>query len=861
VKQVLLYAIAFLLIFPSGNFSKAEIEDIPEWGFYVYMAGDNSLYEEVEDDLNEMKMVGSNDNLEIVVLSDQNMNDDSHAYHVIKHDLEETQLNEINQDWGNELDMGNGDTLRDFMIWASSEYPAKRKVLVIWNHGSGWKKVAEDKNSHLDVPEIRKSLEEYRTITGEPKLTMIGFDACLMGMFEIAYELREQAEMIHGSEAYEPLEGWTYNHLLYKLKKETTNEQFAYNVVNDYIESYRNGSVYTSYSVTASVVDTSKLDNLWHNLDNLSSEINSILPVYYDEISTSREETQRYDQNPNYKDLYDLTVNLENLVPMVDVLAETKKLQYALEDTIIAEDHWQKPGKLNVDKAHGLTIYFPTNGADAGYSDLTISNNQWFEFIGNFQNQINPESNFIELNTESIDTGTGYNDSVVIYGNYTGNASNIKIRLIDSEGIITNRYDGEVNNGTIDNILLQPTKSGNYSLEVGIYNYEGFLEDHYVNENIFINLQLPDLAVKFPKIIVTMEDGTKNEVKNVQEGDDFTVQGEIQNIGTVKSNNITVRVNTTVLSTSHSIETIFNYNEILPNQKKEWNLNLANFSMNGEIQLQVSASSTDLFEIDSENNHTVDTFQIFPFNPDDPVSHQYSLISENKNILEIKTTNEEKYEFSWLESYLIITNTKEQSWDSISVNPVLMEGWEFEAEEILHFSDESKSLVRLKPPLDTEAKEYKINVNLIDRNGEIAGNGDITINVPQYYGIGIRAEQIGLKLYLNVQNTGNGNDVFTLSKELEQGLELYLTETYFELKPFENKSIQGIGIEMNNSEYYTAKFIVQSIGNSNISAEISIDIENIESVNNYSQYDRMSGLLAVLGIIGLVYIIYNRRLE
>ena len=88
MKQVLLYAIAFLLIFPSGNFSKAEIEDIPEWGFYVYMAGDNSLYEEVEDDLNEMKMVGSNDNLEIVVLSDQNMNDDSHAYHVIKHDLE-----------------------------------------------------------------------------------------------------------------------------------------------------------------------------------------------------------------------------------------------------------------------------------------------------------------------------------------------------------------------------------------------------------------------------------------------------------------------------------------------------------------------------------------------------------------------------------------------------------------------------------------------------------------------------------------------------------------------------------------------------------------------------------------------------
>ena len=861
MKRVLLYAIAFFLIFPSGNLSMAEVEDIPEWGFYVYMAGDNSLYEEAEDDLNEMKMVGSNEDLEIVVLTDQNMNDDSHAYHVIKHNLEETPLNEINSDWDNELDMGDGDTLRDFMIWASTQYPAKRKVLVIWNHGSGWEKVAEDKSSHLDVPEIRESLEEYRMETGDPQLTMIGFDACLMGMFEIAYELKDQAEMIHGSEAYEPLEGWTYNHLLYKLNEDTTNEQFAQNVVNDYIESYRNGSVYTSYSVTASVVDTTKLDNIWNELDNLSSEINSILPVYYEEISTSRDETQRYDQNPNYRDLYDFAVNLENIIPVTDVQTKAKDLQMSIEMAIIAEDHWQKPDKLNVDRAHGLTIYFPTGGADAGYNNLIINNNKWFEFIENFKEQIVTGSHFTELNIESIDTGTGYNDSVRINGNYSGNASEIKIRLINSENIITNTYDGEVNNGSIDNILLQPTKSGNYSLEIGIYNNEGFLEDHHINENLFINLQLPDLAVKSPKIIVTMEDGTNHEVRNVQENDNFTIHGEIENIGTVKSNNITVLVNTTSLSTSNSVETIFNYDKILPNQKEEWILKIADFSMSGEIQIEVSVSFTDAFEIDSQNNYNLASLQIFPFSPSNPVSHEYDIISENKNVLEIKTDTENNYEFSWLESYLIITSIKEQSWDSININPILMEGWEFESEKILHLTDESKSLIRLKPPLNTEAKEYKININLIDRNGELAGYGDITVNVPQYYGIGIKAEQIGQKLYLNIQNTGNGNDFFTLNKELEEGLDLYLTETYFELKPFEYKDIQGIGIEMNNSNSYTAKFIVQSIGNSNISAEISIDIENGESETNYPNYDRMSGLLALIGLIGLVYIIYNRRLQ
>ena len=133
--------------------------------------------------------------------------------------------------------MGNKNTLRDFMIWASNEYPAEKKILVIWNHGSGWEKVAEDKDSHLTVPEIREAMEEYRQETGDPKLTLLAFDACLMGMFEIAYELKDEAEMIHGAEAYEPLEGWTYNHLLYKLKPGLTNEKLAEHVVTDYVES------------------------------------------------------------------------------------------------------------------------------------------------------------------------------------------------------------------------------------------------------------------------------------------------------------------------------------------------------------------------------------------------------------------------------------------------------------------------------------------------------------------------------------------------------------------------------------------------------------------------------------------------
>ena len=65
---------------------------------------------------------------------------------------------------------------------------------------------------------------------------------------------------------------------------------------------------------------------------------------------------------------------------------------------------------------------------------------------------------------------------------------------------------------------------------------------------------------------------------------------------------------------------------------------------------------------------------------------------------------------------------------------------------------------------------------------------------------------------------------------------------------------------MNNSKYYTAKFTVQSIGNANISAEISIDIENKKEEID-EQRNIISTSLAIVGLIGLVYILYNRRLS
>jgi hypothetical protein len=113
----------------------------------------------------------------------------------------------------------------------------------------------------------------------------------------------------------------------------------------------------------------------------------------------------------------------------------------------------------------------------------------------------------------------------MIVGSYEGDASKIKIRLTNAEGNLTNTHESNLENEIIPEIYLQPTKSGNYTLEIGIYGENGFLHDHYINENLFVDLHLPDLAVTAPEIMIGADDGGLYLVQNVQTDDSFQIQG------------------------------------------------------------------------------------------------------------------------------------------------------------------------------------------------------------------------------------------------------------------------------------------------------------------------------------------------
>jgi hypothetical protein len=118
----------------------------------------------------------------------------------------------------NSVDGGSYKSVIDFVNWAKTNYPAKRYALVLWGHGSGWEEhgtpkpgtrgiIYDGASNHIRNFELRKIFET----TGRVNLFIAA--ACTMQMAEVAYEIRDYADVILGSEElfwgpaffYEPL--------------------------------------------------------------------------------------------------------------------------------------------------------------------------------------------------------------------------------------------------------------------------------------------------------------------------------------------------------------------------------------------------------------------------------------------------------------------------------------------------------------------------------------------------------------------------------------------------------------------------------------------------------------------------------
>ncbi len=377
----------FILILPSASYGQAA-----DWTFMVYLDADNNLEGAGIGDINEMEEVGSDANINIVALFDRipgydssNGNWTGSKIYYITHDTDPAKITSTEvADWG-EANMGNPATLEDFALYCIDNYPASHYALVLWDHGGGWRARAsssEDKpmkavcwddsngGDCLYMDEVETALSYIHT--QRTSLDLFGFDACLMGMLEVAYEVKDHADIMVFSEQTIPYDGWPYDMLLGDLaaKPAMGASMLGQAIVTRYGQSYGPASDTTLSSLDLGLAQT---------LATTVSDFGAAMASNWDEISSARAATQDY-YYPEHIDLYDFADNVSTMVSDPAIQAAANSVKTAVANAVLAEFHGSAlPG------SNGVAIYFPQSESSFDTDYLSVidmsADHLWDDFL------------------------------------------------------------------------------------------------------------------------------------------------------------------------------------------------------------------------------------------------------------------------------------------------------------------------------------------------------------------------------------------------------------------------------------------------------------------------------------------------
>jgi hypothetical protein len=365
--------------------SGGEVEDRAQgdrgevWTVLVYLNADNSLEGQAAPDIQEM-IAGTRGN-RVTVL--------------VQLDLESTQQGQrIRIANGSseivetlpEPNMADPRTLSEFLAWGLQMSPTGRHAVVLWNHGTGWRSRSEgitrgisyDSSAGCDmrIPQVRSAFETF------PAVDLLGFDACLMQMVEVAYELRDAAAYIVASEDNVPGTGWNYTTFLSALGRTGhSSRAAAETAVASYVNEYER---IQSMDITMSAIDTSQLQRLVRALDDFSVAARMLSSK--EKSQQARADTLRF-AYADYRDLEGFVENLERQLGPDAPHSEITELKLSIKAAVAAN----AARGHSVANASGLAIWLPGSRSYAEaaeqYAELELAQAapQWPLLLQSYQ--------------------------------------------------------------------------------------------------------------------------------------------------------------------------------------------------------------------------------------------------------------------------------------------------------------------------------------------------------------------------------------------------------------------------------------------------------------------------------------------
>jgi len=451
-----------------------------EWTILIYIAGDNSLTESADIDLLELERGVYCDKINTIIEIDRAYpSKETNTVVYIKNKDGLYKLKDLG-----ELDTGDPDVLKNFILWGVSSFPAKRYGLILWGHGKSW-------NKNVDLPfkffandfSSGNSIDVYngelRSAIPDSIFDFIIFDACMMGGIEVLSELTGKTKWIIASPSLVPVSGMPYDSLLavFANNYAENTEKILIRITNVFLTSMENKQFPLSISLY-------KEEELLAFLSELRDYF-KLLSTFQDSLLLSaRLHSFGYSMvNPNVMDSLSPYIDFFNFMENVGINDITP-------DSVV---YYHKATGI-YSNTSGVHIWFPLN-----FSVLTK------EFF-NYKRLLFEKKTFwsdVIMATHIDSAFSYYPESVDIKKEDTY----IKIKwvpLAKSENWLYSLIISEANDGEF-NILTPSTQvklnlfPGVYEVSVGLYNpVDGKLGRLSPPQSLFIGSE--DLNI-FPPII------------------------------------------------------------------------------------------------------------------------------------------------------------------------------------------------------------------------------------------------------------------------------------------------------------------------------------------------------------------------
>ena len=376
----LLVVLAAAVLVSTGLTASPAAAATAKWTVMVYVSGDNNLEEYVVTDLElELGGAGSNADVQIVALADRGP-----GYDKSRGDWQTTKLYHVTPgmtadaagavaDWG-ERNMGDKQTLVDFVTWSKTTYPADHYALYFWGHGwswhPGWVMEDDTNNDTLDYGETKAAIPSLGFID------VVGYDGCNMASLEIMDLWHGHATAITGSQEYVGWDGLEYDVFLNQLKAAPTMsaDQLAIN---------SSASTVLDKTWSAVAVD-SRMNTLTTAVDQWAAALSTGLAANKKAYTGAFGQTRSYWQAPMDKDLYDLAAKVNAKVTDATIRTRGTAVMNAFSSVVLHERHTSQYAG-----SHGITIYGPAaknQKIDFPYYrtlDLSL-HTRWDEFLNAF---------------------------------------------------------------------------------------------------------------------------------------------------------------------------------------------------------------------------------------------------------------------------------------------------------------------------------------------------------------------------------------------------------------------------------------------------------------------------------------------